>query len=267
MACRLPIPLDAGSSLPRNLHARHLRCLMHKQLDELLRAPVCRPRRGRGRGAGFAGRGPRSPSSSFASPTRAASSDSSSLATRRGPPVMPGTCTAPECILVESLRHCESHEWTARVRLQPDGLPQEVPDVVTSYYPCHVWMNYACRDAGPSSAEHAFTMASPRCAISPSPSSEYSSTKSATPLYIATPAELPDFLRGTIAACPGAPPFYMTPWFPGRPTAAAAANARPGLSCRIIKTEHVSAEMSAGGEACRQPPSGEGRPERGGDEA
>jgi hypothetical protein len=52
--------------------------------------------------------------------TRAASSDSSTLATHRGPPVMPDTCTAPERILVESPRHCESHGWTARVRLQPD---------------------------------------------------------------------------------------------------------------------------------------------------
>jgi len=50
MARRL-IPLDAGSSLPRILHARHLRRLMHQQFVALLRAPVHCPQRGRDRGA------------------------------------------------------------------------------------------------------------------------------------------------------------------------------------------------------------------------
>jgi hypothetical protein len=150
MARRLLISLDAGSSLPRNRCARHLRRFLHQQLAELLRAAVLRPRRGKGRGASFATRGPRSPPSSFASrggrcrddaaahrATIAASSDSSTLATCHGPPMKPDTCTAPERILVESPRHCESHGWTARVRMQADGLPQEVPDMVTSYCPRH----------------------------------------------------------------------------------------------------------------------------------
>ncbi len=82
---------------------------MHQQLDKLLRALVRRSRRDRGYGAGFAGRGPRSPPSGFARhggqrrddgptacrTTRADSPNSSTLATRYGPPVMPDTCTTP----------------------------------------------------------------------------------------------------------------------------------------------------------------------------
>jgi hypothetical protein len=54
----LRLPLDVGSSLPRHLRARILRHLLHQQVDALLRAPVRRPRRGRGR-AGYARRGSR----------------------------------------------------------------------------------------------------------------------------------------------------------------------------------------------------------------
>ncbi|PUZ53227.1 hypothetical protein GQ55_5G036500 [Panicum hallii var. hallii] len=292
MARRLPISLDAGSSLPRNIRARHLRHLLHQQLVDLLQAPVHRPRR-------FAvavvlalpavaldllpldSLAVEDDDAATPRATRAASSDSSTLATGRGPPVMPDTCTAPERILVESPHHCESHGCITRVWLRPDGLPQEVPDMVMPYYPCHGWTNYARRDAGPSSTEHGFTMASPRCAISP----DYTL---ATPLYSPTPAKPLEFLlRGTIAARRSTLPLYMAagssssmaaavlpgfaepkpelappspptaPWFPGRPTAATTANTRPGL-CHIIKTGHVSAEMSTGGEACRPPPSGEG---------
>ncbi|CAN6307604.1 unnamed protein product [Urochloa humidicola] len=56
-------------------------------------------------------------------------------------------------------------------------------------------------------------------------------------------------------APPSPPP--AAPWFPGRPTAAAAANARPGLR-HFIPTGHVPAEGGAGGEASHSPPSGEG---------
>ncbi|EEE51198.1 hypothetical protein OsJ_32007 [Oryza sativa Japonica Group] len=191
--------------------------------------PVCRPRRGRGCGASFASRGPRSPPSGFArrggrrrdddatarKTTKADSTNSSTLTTRRGPLVMPENYTAPQCILVESPHHCKSHGWMARVRLQPGGLPQEVPYVVTLYCPYHGWTNHA------------------RCVISPSPSPEYSP---ATPLYTPTPTEPPLFLlSGTIVMCRGAPPFYMAvggsngsvlsppspppaPSFPSRPT-------------------------------------------------
>jgi hypothetical protein len=153
--------------------------------------------------------------------------------------------------------------------------------MVTSYCPRHGWTNYARRDDCPSSTEHGFTKASPHRAISPG-------YTPATPLYSPTPAAPPEFLlRGTIAARRGALPFYMAaggsssmavpavdgiaepepglappspppaPWFPGLPTAAVAANAHPGLP-RIIKTGHIPAEMSAGGEARRPPPTGEG---------
>lgn len=252
-----PIPLDAKSSLPRNLH-----CLM-QQIKRIFRAPVHRPRRGRGRGAGIAARGPRSPPSSLArrggrrcddgaaarGNTGAGSTNSSTLATRQGTPVVIDMCMAPERILVESPHHCESRGCIARVRTQ-----QEKPGVMTSFCPHHGWTKHLRR------------------AISPSPSPDYSP---ATPLHTLTPADPPEFLlRGTIPARRGAPPFYMEPGgssspvlippsppldppFPGRPTAAAAANARPGLR-RIIKNGHVPAKTSGGGKASRPPPSGEG---------
>ncbi|PVH65968.1 hypothetical protein PAHAL_1G113100 [Panicum hallii] len=149
----------------------------------------------------------------------------------------PDTCTAPERILVESPRHCESHGWTARVRMQADGLPQEVPDM------------------------HGFAMASPCRAISPTPLPDYTPVMS---LYTPTPDELPEFLlKGTIAARHGAPPFYMAAGSSSSMAAtAAAANAHPDLR-RIIKTEHVLAKMSAGGEARRPHPQVRGRPECG----
>ncbi|TVU10183.1 hypothetical protein EJB05_43695 [Eragrostis curvula] len=87
----------------------------------LLQAPECHPPHGRGRA-------PQSPPSSFTSrggrrrdndtatrrATRDASSDSSTIATRYGPSVMPDTSTLLERILVQSQRHCESHGWTTR---------------------------------------------------------------------------------------------------------------------------------------------------------
>uniref|UniRef100_A0A0E0KMW7 Uncharacterized protein n=1 Tax=Oryza punctata TaxID=4537 RepID=A0A0E0KMW7_ORYPU len=208
----------------------------------LLRALVHRPQCNRGRGAGFAGRGPCFPPSGLArrvgrcrddgvatrKTTSAGSTNSSTFATRRGPPVMPDSCTAPE-------------------RDARRG------DVVTSYYPHHGWTNHVRR------------------AIAPSPSLDYSPV---IPLHTPTPADPPEFLlRGTIAARCGAPPFYMAvsgssssvlalpypppaPLFPNRPTTAAAANACPSLH-NIIKTEHVPAKTRGSGKASRPPPSGE----------
>ena len=43
------------------------------------------------------------------------------LAARRGPPVPPDSCTAEGCILVRSPRHCPSHGWTTRVRVECGG--------------------------------------------------------------------------------------------------------------------------------------------------
>jgi hypothetical protein len=90
----LRLPLNAGSSLPRNLRARVLRHLLHQQVDALLRALVRRPRHGRSR-AGYARRGSRR--NDGAAAPRATSNDSSMLAARCEPPVMPDNCTTPFC--------------------------------------------------------------------------------------------------------------------------------------------------------------------------
>ena len=45
------------------------------------------------------------------------------LAARQGPPVPPDHCTAEGRILVSSPRHCLSHGWTTRVRVEHGGSP------------------------------------------------------------------------------------------------------------------------------------------------
>ena len=218
----MPISLDAGSSLPRNICARYLRRLMCQQLVELLRAPVHRPRRGRGRGPCF-------PPSGFFShgggcydinaaarrTARTESSDSSTFATHCGTPEM------------------------------PNGQPQEGPVMVTVFCPHHGWSTYAYRDASPPSRE--YILATPP--NSPTP---------ATPINMIVgsssnmaPATSPVLTEPQLA--PAAPP--PAPVRPGYPTAAAVANACPGLR-HIIKTGHVPAKMSGGGMARRPPPSG-----------
>ncbi|CAO2210611.1 unnamed protein product [Urochloa humidicola] len=128
----------------------------------------------------------------------------------------------------------------------------------------------------------------------PEPSPEYSPETpphSPTPLHTPTPdIESPlDFpIRRTRAARRGALPFYnnagegsssavlavppgfeaeLAPpppappvaWFPDRPTAAAAANARPGLiRHRLIPTGHVPTGTGNGGQDRHPPPSGAG---------
>uniref|UniRef100_J3LW30 Uncharacterized protein n=1 Tax=Oryza brachyantha TaxID=4533 RepID=J3LW30_ORYBR len=93
----------------------------------------------------------------------------------------------------------------ARVRLQPDGLQQED--------------------------------------LSPSPSPDYSPS---TPPHSPTPVNPPEFLlRGTIAACRGAPPFYMAAG--GSNSSVLAPPSPPPRIGRIIKTGHVPAKMSDGG--------------------
>ena len=67
---------EAGSSLPRNLCARLLRCL----LDALLQAPVCQPRRSRG----FFTRGGRCRNGNATAQRAANNSNSSTDATHRG---------------------------------------------------------------------------------------------------------------------------------------------------------------------------------------
>jgi hypothetical protein len=151
--------------------------------------------------------------------------------------------------------------------------------VVTAF--CHDhggWANFARRDEDSSSEE----LDSPRREPSPG----YTPATPPRTSSAAPPVAPPEFLlRGIIAAHRGAPPFYLSagegsnstvmaappgfaepelappppppmPMFPGRPTATAAANARPGLH-RIIKTGHVPAKTSGGGEASHPSPSGE----------
>jgi hypothetical protein len=224
----LRLPLDVGSSLPRHLRARVLCHLLHQQVDALLRALARYPRRGRGR-AGYARRG--SLRNDGAAAPKAASKDSSTLAARCGPLVMPDNCTAPDRFLVEPMHHCDSHGLTARVQMLLVGLQQE----------------------------HAVNTASPRRAISPVASPEYTP---ASPEHTPTPVELPIFpIRRTMAAPSGALPYYnsrgggssstattVSPdfidleppspppppasWTPGRKTVAAVANRRPGLHPR-----------------------------------
>ena len=84
-----------------------LRRLLREQLLEALVAPMRRSRR-RGR-CGIA-------------PTDGARR-ADDLAARQGPPVPPDHCTAEGRILVSSPRHCLSHGWTTRVRVEHGGSP------------------------------------------------------------------------------------------------------------------------------------------------
>ena len=117
--------------------------------------------------------------------------------------------------------------------------------MVTAFCPRHGWSTNACGDDGSSSPE--YTPATPP--NSPTP---------ATPINMIVgsssnmaPATSPVLTEPQLA--PAAPP--PAPVRPGYPTAAAVANACPGLR-HIIKTGHVPAKMSGGGMARRPPPSG-----------
>lgn len=103
--------LDASSSLPNNHRVRHHASSLHcsyglpSAIFDVagavapgplpLASPALQVRRDSGAAARRA--------------TRAASSDSDTLATRYGPLIMPDTCTAPEHILVLLPCHCKSH--------------------------------------------------------------------------------------------------------------------------------------------------------------
>jgi hypothetical protein len=130
--------------------------------------------------------------------------------------------------------------------------------------------------------------ASPRRAISPVASPEYTP---ASPEHTPTPVGPPGFfIRRTMDARTGALPFYNNtgggsnstpvaappdfidlepasppppppaPFAPGRQTAAAVANRRPGLRPRPnwISTGHIPAGNGAGGGGCCPSPSSEG---------
>ena len=157
-----------------------LRRLLREQLLEALLAPMRRSRR-RGR-RGIA-------------PANGARRVDDLAACQPPHPVPPDHCTAVGRILMSSPRHCLSHGWTARVRVEHGGSPA-------------------------ASATHG--VASPRRSVMPRRSSSpvYSpihmpvrsaspTYSTATPQYTPTPLEPPGFeLPRTRAARRGALPFY-----------------------------------------------------------
>lgn len=105
--------------------------------------------------------------------------------------------------------------------------------MVTAFCPHHGWTQHLRR------------------AISRSPSPDYSLE---TPLHTLTPANPPEFLlKGTLAACRGAPPFYMAAGGSGENSAPPPAPPFPDPR-RVIKTGHVPAKTSGGGKPSRPPP-------------
>jgi hypothetical protein len=132
-----------------------------------------------------------------------------------GPPVLLNSCFAEGCILMRSPRHCPSHGWTARVRVERGGPP--APPDVKGYCPVHGWTSYFHYEGGPSAAApRAYGIASCQ---SPSPARSSSPSYSPeTPPYTLTPAEErygyvtslgpPGKPRGTMAARHRVPPYY-----------------------------------------------------------
>ncbi|CAN6233625.1 unnamed protein product [Urochloa humidicola] len=203
------------SPLPRHLRAHHLRRMMREQFHQILRTPVRLQQRGRGQGpvsppaspSGLHGRrgGRRRANNAAARRASRASSSSgeSSLAARRGLPVAPDSCIAPDRILVSSPRHCPTHGWTARVRLEQGGRPQIMLGRMMMYHQELGWITYTHIDVNFDGSPHQFVLESPEHSHVASP--VYS------PQY--TPAVEPrmpeHLLRGTIAARRGAPPLYI----------------------------------------------------------
>ncbi|CAN6288792.1 unnamed protein product [Urochloa humidicola] len=158
--------------------------------------------------------------------------------------------------MVADPRYCIEHGWTARAR-EGFALPSPRPIIDVS--------SSSSSPARSSSSAHSpvYTPATP-------PATRQAETQFRT---MAARRGAPPFYHSTgegsnspaMAAPPGfdsiepalaaPPPPPAAPWFLGCPTAAAAANARPGLR-NFISTGHVPTE--SGDEARRPPPSGEG---------
>nr|CAB3495254.1 unnamed protein product [Digitaria exilis] len=217
------------------------------------------------------------------------------MAASQGPPTSPDLCSAPGRILVQAPHYCPSHGWTARVQL-PQELPPEVmahcphhgwtthawrdddssseehvsprrspsPDYTPETPPASPLMAPA---TAPVEAPPEFLLRGTIAARRGAPPSYMSAGGSSSVAVVAAPPGFeapPPAPHAAVAAPPGfeepslaPPPPPPAPWFPGRPTAAAAANTRPGLR-RFIKTGHIPTEMSGSLEARRCPPSGEG---------
>ncbi|CAN6166961.1 unnamed protein product [Urochloa humidicola] len=194
--------------------------MMCEQFHQILRTPVRLQQRGRGQGpvsppagpSGLHGRrgGRRRADNAAARRASRASSSSgeSSLAARRGLPVAPNSCIAPDRILVSSPRHCPTHGWTARVRLEQGGRPQIMPGRMMMYHQELGWIIYTHIDVNFDGSPHQFVLESPE--HSPVASPVYSPQYTpASPTPAVEPRMPEHLLRGTIAARRGAPPLYI----------------------------------------------------------
>ncbi|CAO2194363.1 unnamed protein product [Urochloa humidicola] len=194
--------------------------MMREQFHQILRTPVRLQQRGRGQGpvsppAGPSGlhgrRGGRRRADNVAArrASRASSSSGeSSLAARRGLPVPPDSCIAPDRILVSSPRHCVTHGWTARVRLEQGGRPQIMPGRMMMHHQELGWITYTHVDVNFDGSPHQFVLESPE--YSPVTSPVYSPQYTpASPTPAVEPRMPEHLLRGTIAARRGAPPLYV----------------------------------------------------------
>ncbi|CAO1941543.1 unnamed protein product [Urochloa humidicola] len=192
--------------------------MMREQLHQILRAPVRLQQRGRGQGpvsppAGPSGtHGRRADDAAARRDSRASrtsrESRESRLAARRGLPVPPDSCIAPDRILVSSPRYFATHGWTARVRLEQGGRPQIMPDRMMMYHQELGWITYTHIDVNFDGSPHQFVLESPEHSpvTSPRYSPEYTP---ASPTPSVEPRAPEHLLRGTIAARRGAPPLYI----------------------------------------------------------
>ncbi|CAO2171903.1 unnamed protein product [Urochloa humidicola] len=260
--------------------------MMREQLHQILRAPVGRPRLGRRRG--FPGHATGSPPPGLHGHrggrrrddgAAARRTPSAGIAAYLGPPVFPDSCTAPGRIPVSSPHYCAGHGLTARVRLletgrlispvasprySPEYTPASPTPAVEPRLPEHLLRGtIAARrgapplyiDIGESSGDDVLVSPLPAPEVTPLPPPQAAALAA---LELAAPPPSP-----VMAAPPGfeaelapPPPPPRAAWFPGRLTAAAAANRRPGLyRPNFILTGPVG---PSAGEARRPSPLGEG---------
>ncbi|CAN6329742.1 unnamed protein product [Urochloa humidicola] len=194
--------------------------MMREQFHQILRTPVRLQQRGRGQGpvsphagpSGLQGRHGGRLCADNAAARRASRASSSSgdnsLAARRGLPIVPDSCIAPNRILVSSPHHCPTHGWTARVRLEQGGRPQIMPDRMMMHHQELGWITYTHIDVNFDGSPHHFDLESPEYSpvASPRYSPEYTPASPTPPVEPRMPEPL---LRGTIATRRGAPPLYI----------------------------------------------------------
>ncbi|CAN6299521.1 unnamed protein product [Urochloa humidicola] len=194
--------------------------MMREQFHQILCTPVRLQQRGRGQGpvsppvgpSGLHGRRGGRRRTDIAAARRASwassSSGDSSLAARRGLPIPPDSCIAPDRILVASPRHCATHGWNGRVRLERGGRSQIMPGRMMMHHRELGWITYTHIDVNVEGSPHQFVLESPQYSPVASPvySPEYTP---ASPTPLVEPRLPEPLLRGTIAARRGAPPLYI----------------------------------------------------------